>query len=205
MDQKILTALEKMEKRGFKTHAFETSAELKEYLLQNIPADKSIGFGGSVTVTLELDLYHLFEAQGNPVYYHGFQNTPEAREDAIQHAFRSDLYMMSSNAVTYDGKLLNVDGNGNRVACMIYGPKTVYIIVGKNKFVDGDEAAIERVKTIATPMNARRLNREVPCAVTNKCSDCRAPHRLCNHTVWTENVRGNRTYHICVVNEDLGY
>ena len=204
MKEEILSALDKMEKRGFKTHLFQTAEEMKAFLLADIPGDKSIGFGGSVTVTMELDLVSAFEKQGNPVYYHASAK-PEDRAEVMRKAHTADVYMMSSNAVTYDGRLLNIDGNGNRVAALICGPETVYIVVGQNKFAADDGAAMDRAKNIAAAKNAKRLNKNTPCAKTGKCADCRSPERICNQTVWTEHVPTGRTYHICVALEDLGY
>ena len=203
MRQEILDTLKKMEKRGFETHAFETAEEMRRFVLEEVGSGKTVGFGGSMTVN-GLGSPAALREQGNETYFH-WEAAPEERPAVWKLAHTADVYMMSTNAVTEDGVLLNIDGNGNRVAALICGPQTVYILAGENKFVTDSDAALERVKTQACPPNARRLNQKTPCAVVGKCTDCRAPERQCRNVVWTEFVPKNRRYVMCVANEPLGY
>jgi hypothetical protein len=112
---------------------------------------------------------------------------------------------MSSNAVSADGALLNIDGTGNRVGSLVNGPNTVFILLGTNKLTGSRSAAMTRVKTVACPANARRLGLDTPCARTGACADCRSPQRMCNYIVWTEAPRRGATIHVCVAACQLGF
>lgn len=204
MTPQILEALKKMEKLGYHTHVFHTSMEMRDFVLSSIPEEASVGFGGSITVDTNLMLYDLLKERGNTVYYHG-RCPMEEKFSMMRKANSADVYLMSSNAVTYEGRILNVDGIGNRLAALTLGPDTVYILLGVNKFVEDDEAAIKRMREIAAPKNAARLGRKTPCVVTGKCEDCNSPERICKATLWLERVpTGGREFHICVANESLG-
>lgn len=203
MDRAVLDTLRAMEARGFKTHAFETASEMREFILNSIEPQASVGFGGSVT-SEELGLYDALAARGNPVHFH-WKVPPENRAATLERAHSADVYIMSSNAVTSDGVLLNIDGNGNRVGALVCGPKTVFIVLGINKLVKSREEAMARVKNIACPANARRLGLKTPCALTGKCTDCRSLQRMCNYIVWTEAPRRAATVHICIAACQLGF
>jgi hypothetical protein len=113
--------------------------------------------------------------------------------------------LTGTNAVTLDGILVNIDGNGNRVGAMIFGPKKVIIVVGRNKIVDGSaEDAIARIKEWASPPNAMRLSKQTPCAVTGICSDCDSPQRICRITTILDRKPTLTDIHVLVVNEDMG-
>ncbi len=203
MDVLVTNTLRALEARGFRTHAFATASSLRDFVLENIPASASIGFGGSVT-TEQLGLYDALKARGNAVHFH-WKEPREKRAEVFEAARRADVYIMSSNAVSADGALLNIDGNGNRVGCLIDGPKVVFILLGENKFAKSRAAALTRVKTIACPANARRLGLRTPCALTGACADCRLPERMCNYIVWTEAPRRGATIHVCVAACNLGF
>ena len=120
-------------------------------------------------------------------------------------AFTSDVYLMSSNAITEKGELYNVDGNGNRVASLIWGPKSVIIVAGYNKIVkDIDEAKV-RVQEIAAPANATRLGCETPCTKTGHCMNCASPQRICATTVITGRQRVQNRIKVILIGEELGY
>ena len=118
---------------------------------------------------------------------------------------KADVYLTSSNAVIEDGRLLNIDGTGNRVAAMIFGPPRVIVIAGKNKLASDYEAALNRIQTVACPKNAERLNRNVPCRYTGKCEDCRSPERMCQFVVMIENHPDPAVIEVWLVDEDMGY
>ena len=114
--------------------------------------------------------------------------------------------MCSTNAITREGKLVNIDGNANRVASMIYGPKKILLIIGKNKFTETVDKALDRIKTVVCPKNAQRLKRTIPCAKTGKCVNCYSPQRMCNVTTIIEAKPGLISeMHLLLVDEELGY
>ena len=126
-------------------------------------------------------------------------------EKCFRDAFSADVYFSSSNAITENGELYNVDGTGNRVAAMLFGPEKVIVIAGCNKLVKDLDAADERVKAVAAPANAIRLDRNTPCTKTGRCADCRSEGRICaNKVVFTRQTTPGRIT-VILVAEELGY
>ena len=131
--------------------------------------------------------------------------TPEEASALMRRGLLADFMITSSNALTMDGKLVNLDATGNRVAAMCFGPDKVILVVGMNKVVPDLDTAMARVKHLAAPINAIRLNRETPCAETSQCVDCKSPARLCNMWSIIEGHRFENRIHVKLVGEDLGY
>lgn len=204
MKQETLAALEALERRGFHIHTFDSAAAMEDFLVAAVPEDKSVGFGGSMTLCRDLRVYQRLKAGRDNVWYHGAPSDLP-REEIFRRAHSADIYMLSANAVSADGAILNIDGTGNRVAAMIFGPKTVYIAVSESKFCPDRESALQRAKSVACVENARRLGKKTPCAVTGKCADCRSADRICTHTVWTDWAPACREFHICVCPGELGF
>ena len=188
--------------RRFLPQVFDTAAEARAAALQII-GKKSVGIGGSATVR-DMGLAEALQANGNPVYWHWLA-AKEAKQAARDKALGADVYMCSSNALTTDGRLVNIDGTGNRAAGLIYGPHEVVVIVGQNKIVTGLDEAMDRIKRDACPTNARRLGLDTPCARTGQCHDCRTAARMCNVTFILEApTRPVKAFHVLIVKEDLG-
>lgn len=200
MESRFIELQEILTKNGFGFKMFNNALEAKMELLSQIKTGESIGIGGSMTVQ-EMDIYDDLRDKGNDVYWHWKKDV----ENATAKAINSDIYITSTNALTMDGKLVNMDGNGNRVGSMIFGHKDVYIIVGKNKICKDYEEARERIRNIAAPMNAKRLNLGTPCTHTGKCIDCDSPQRICKAEVILHKNPGATKVHIYLVNEELGY
>ena len=192
--EKILT------KGGFKVKIFSNRLEAKEVLLSAIKKEESVGMGGSITLQ-EMEIYDDLKDRGNEIYWHWKKDVSDAAVKAIG----ADTYITSTNAITMDGKLVNMDGNGNRVASMIYGHKDVYIIVGKNKVCKDYDAAIERIRNVAAPMNAKRLNLSTPCTHTGKCMDCNSADRICKAEVILHRNPNSTNINIYLIDEELGY
>lgn len=192
-----------LEKNGFQVQVLQTAQEAKSAALELIGSG-SVGIGGSMTIQ-ELGLYETLLEQGNPVYWH-WKAKPE---DSIPAIFRAantaDTYLCSSNAILEGGALLNIDGNGNRVASMFWGPKQLIFIAGVNKLAGDFEDALARIKREACPPNAKRLGLSTPCGVIGKCTDCSHPKRMCNITMLLERPGGLlKNTHVLLVNEKLG-
>lgn len=194
-------AAERLSRNGFKAKVFATAAEAKAAVLDLIPPGAPVGVGGSVTIQT-LGLREALLERGSEVWWHWYA---EDRAEAQRRAHGADFYLMSSNAVTAEGELINIDGNCNRLGTMLYGPGTVIVVCGKNKLAEDPFKAIDRIKSVACPMNARRLNLSTPCAATGRCSDCRSPQRMCSVTVRLQRPPGNRNFHVFLVDEELGY
>ena len=131
--------------------------------------------------------------------------TPEEKKALYRRAFSVDYYLMSSNAVTYDGELVNTDGTGNRVAALIYGPEHVILTVGMNKLVPDLDAAFARIRNIAAPMNTISLGISTPCQKTGLCGNCKTPDTICCQTVVTRYSRIPGRIKVILIGEDLGY
>ncbi len=164
----------------------------------------SVAWGGSET----LKECGLMEAIRNGDYRlidRAAAATPEEQREIAAKTAVSDYYLMSTNAITLGGELVNIDGNGNRLASLIYGPKTVIIIAGMNKVAADVESAYKRVRTQACPPNAVRLSRRVPCASTGACADCLSEDCFCNQIVVTRRSGHPDRIKVILVGETLGY
>ena len=191
MNEKLcLQAVEGLKKRGFEAVFVKTGAEAVGLVMREAEGVQSVGWGGSETVKA-LGLREQFAAAGK-----------EIRD----HQMVMDLFLLSANALTADGRIVNIDGNGNRVAASIHGPKRVIYLIGRNKVVDGGvDAAIARIKKFACPPNCRRLGRQTPCAATGICCDCDSPDRICKVTAIFDRRPTGVSVKVIVIDEDLGY
>jgi hypothetical protein len=172
--------------------------------MKRIPDGTTVGIGGSVTLT-QLGLQKALEKRGIHLIW-PFQQAKneEERLRLIQKSFSADVFLSSTNAITEDGKLFNVDASGNRVGAMFIGPKKTIIVAGVNKIVKDLEAAEKRVKEWVAPQNIKRLNRKTPCAETGVCADCSSPDRICNIYVTLAKRPSRTDIVIILVGESLG-
>lgn len=189
--------------KGFPVHHAKTLEDAKAIVMNLIGEADSVGFGGSVTVR-EMGLYETLKDAGHPVYWHWQNDVP--KPEVFQKAASSDVYLTSSNAITADGCLVNIDGTGNRVGTMIAGPKQVIVVAGSNKLVDGGiPQAIARIKSVACPKNAQRLGLQTPCGLTGKCDASACEKGMCNVTSIIERPVGGHRIAIVLVDEEAGY
>ncbi len=201
MDNKLLLAKNSLKANGFNVEIFNSAEEAKKALLEEIDVSESVAFGGSITLD-GLGLYEELKNRGNEVYWHW---KVEDKATERMKAITTDVYLTSTNALTLDGKLVNMDGAGNRVASMIFGHKRVYVIVGKNKICKDYEEASKRIKNVAAPKNAKRLNTNTPCRFTGSCNDCSSPDRLCNVEVILHRNPAGSNVNIFLIDEELGF
>ncbi|MDD2599963.1 MAG: lactate utilization protein [Kiritimatiellae bacterium] len=183
----------------------ETAQQAADYILQAAEQAQSIGFGGSLSVA-DLQITSALIKAGKDLLNHGLPDlTPEQRWTIMQQQQTCDLFIVGTNAATTDGCLVNIDGIGNRVSAMIYGPAQVIVVVGRNKIVEGDYIdGIQRIKAVAAPANAHRLDRDTPCAESGFCHDCDSPERICHVTTIIDSQPSGADLHVLVVNEDMG-
>lgn len=197
----VIANLKKRNMEGYYCH---NKIEAFEQIISLIPEQSTVGFGGSMTVK-ELGLLTALE-NGN-FNLIDRRNATSPRESREFHAktMLADYYLMSSNAITYDGELINIDGLGNRVSCLAFGPETVIIVAGMNKLVPDVASGIARVHNVAAPPNGVRLNTSTPCAVTGLCGSCLGDHTMCCQTVVTRNSREKGRIKVFLIGETLGY
>jgi hypothetical protein len=197
---------EKMRKRNFSVLILETREEVAPVLMKNIFSGEKVGWGGSVSVE-ECEIINELEKRVDLVLLDRKKGrTPQEIIEIQTQCLVSDVFITSANAVLTDGRLVNIDGNGNRVAACIYPPKRVYFIVGENKIVHGGiEEAIDRIRKSACPKNAERLGRDLPCRLTGKCVDCKDDLRMCGTIVVHEWSRIKNNINVILVKENLGF
>lgn len=203
MEERIQRTIQALESNGFEVSYHLTQVEAKAALLADIDKGKSVAIGGSKTI-FDMGLHEDLIAEGHEVLWHWL--VPVEERAAIRDKARlADVYLSSTNAITEQGTLINIDGTGNRLSALIYGHQKVHIIAGVNKIAANHEAAMTRIKEVACPQNAERLGLDVPCRYTGKCSDCKSKQRMCNATLILEKRLSNTPVHIYLVNETLGF
>ena len=198
------TIIKNLEKRNMEGFYFDTAVECTRAILDSIPKGSVISWGGSESIK-EAGLMDSIQNGDYKLIDRSSAKTPEESRALYAQAVLADYYLMSSNAVTLEGELINIDGNGNRVACLIQGPSHVILVVGMNKVVTDVESGIARVRNMASPPNAIRLDRNLPCAVTGTCHDCLAPECFCNQIVVTRRSGHTGRIKVYLVGEALGY
>jgi hypothetical protein len=205
IEEKAKRAIEKLVAHEFKAIYVKTKEEAVQEVWKHITPKQRIGVGGSVTIR-GLGILEKLEAQGYTIYDHwkpglSKENILEIRKSQMT----SDLFLGSTNAVTLNGELVNIDGIGNRVNSINFGPGKIILIAGSNKIVEDVQEGIKRIKNVAAPLNARRLNIDVPCAKAGMCVDCNSPNRICRVIVIHERKPSLTDILIILVGEELGY
>lgn len=196
------SVVEALEKRHFSARYCSTALEAKEAVLALIPAGRTVGWGGSVTVDT-LGVKEVLRDRKQPIVDRQTAKSPWEADELMKKALTADVFLMSSNAISMDGCLVNLDGRGNRVAALIYGPDRVIVVAGMNKVVPTVEDAISRTRNLAAPMNAQRFGKTV-CCQTGRCMDCKSPDSICANLVITRLNRTPDRIHVILVGEDLG-
>ncbi|MGI5850391.1 MAG: lactate utilization protein [Christensenellales bacterium] len=200
--EKTLSALKR---KNFKAVYAKNAEDAKNYVLSVIGQNDTVGSGGSVTL-VETGILDALLERGNQVYSGMLADRLGQDEDDVKrNGMTADVYLTSTNAITVAGDLINIDGTGNRVAAMIYGPPKVIIVAGKNKITANPNAAVARIKKIACPQNARRLGYHTPCAKTDRCEDCNHADRMCNVTVHIQYPTRGKEIHVILIDGDFGY
>jgi hypothetical protein len=204
-EQKCLKAVESLGRNGFTAAYCRSTEEAAEYILGQAESAGSIGFGGSMSVH-DLRVAEPLRTRGKEILNHSAPGlTLEEKLAVMRRQLTCDLFLTGTNALTLSGVLVNIDASGNRVGSMFFGPKKVIVVAGRNKLVEGDvQAALKRVKNLASPPNAKRLKFNTPCATTGFCSECNSPDRICRITTVIDRKPRLTEMHVLVVNEDMG-
>lgn len=198
---KIIKGLESRNMAGYYA---ETKEDALKKALELIPEGSSIGWGGSVSVN-EIGLRDALINGNYEVFNRDACKDPEEKREVELKIFGCDYFLCSSNAITEDGILVNIDGNSNRVAAIAYGPKNVVMIVGMNKVAKDIDSALSRARNIAAPINAQRFPLDTPCKKTGSCANCKSRDTICCEFLITRYSRHANRFHIILVNEELGY
>ncbi len=205
---RVENTLSALERNGFDVRYYPTAEEALAGVLGMVPEGATVGIGGSVTLR-EMGLIDALEARGVELADHWKAGQRGASKDEVMEIRRrhlnSDVFITGTNAVTETGELVNIDGTGQRVAAMIFGPGKVVVVAGVNKITGDLEEGLWRASNVAAPMNARRLHPKTPCAETGECDDCVVPGRICNITTIIHRRPRQTPFTVVLVGEKLGY
>lgn len=204
LEKQVERTILALKKNNFEAVFVPDAKSACEEVMKQIPEGATVGVGGSVTLAQVGLLDSLGKRNINFIWPMRQGKTPEEILDLIRKSFSADLFLSSTNAVTEDGKLFNVDASGNRVGAMFIGPKKTIIVCGVNKIVKDIEAAEKKLKEWTAPQNAKRLGRKTPCAETGACADCKSPDRICNIYVTLAKKPARIDMTVILVGEQLG-
>lgn len=196
--------IEKFNLRGIDGYYCENKDEARNTAKRFLTPGCSVSWGGSMTLE-EIGLINELKNSDYVVYDRAEAKTLEQKRQLYAQTVTSDYFFMSSNAITLDGELINIDGIGNRVACLCYGPEFVIVVAGMNKIVPDVTAGIARVRAMAAPPNTVRLNKSTPCAKLGRCVDCLTDDCICCQTVVTRKSMIPGRIKVLLVGEELGY
>lgn len=203
--KKVITALEK---RHFNAFYCEDEQAALNKILELVSKDETISWGGSVTLEQTGITQYLID-NGYKVINRDSAKNPDEKAELTRKGLLCDTFLMSSNAISEDGQLVNVDGTGNRVAALCYGPKRVIVIAGLNKVAKNIEDAVSRARNIAAPVNMQRIkdmaNNNTPCVHTGSCADCLCDDSICCQIVVTRLSKPAGKINVILVNKELGY
>lgn len=197
--------VESLRKNHFDAGFFDRGEEVLEVIMRFIQAGNTVAFGGSQTIR-QLGLPEMVRNAGAVILDHNAEGlTPEAKMEVMRNQQICDVFLCSSNAITQNGELYNVDGNGNRLSAMIFGPRKVIVVAGTNKICPDETSAWQRIKSVAAPINLKRLNRPNPCTQQGICMDCSLPTRGCNAYLVLRKKPSLTDISVFIINENLGF
>lgn len=196
--------IKKLAIRNMTGHYRDTAAEAVELARGLVEPGQSVTWGGSVSFS-ESGIKAALEADGHCMIDRSQAATPEEQDAMWREQVGADWFFMGTNAITLDGELINIDGNANRLALLLHGPKHVCVIAGMNKVVADVESGLKRIRTVTCPLNAARLHTGTPCELAGVCSNCHAEKCMCCQEVITRHSRHDGRIHVILVGEDLGF
>lgn len=199
------TIIENLKKRQMEGFYCKTSKEAVKKACSFFQPGDTVSFGGSETLNECGMLPLLRERDDITLLDRAAAASKEETEEIFRKVFSADCYFMSTNAITLEGELVNIDGRGNRVSALIFGPQYVVVMAGMNKVVSNLTDAYNRVKNFASPPNCIRLGLKTPCTSTGYCNDCHAPDCICSQTVITRRSMLPNRIKIILIGEELGY
>lgn len=205
VDERVKRTIKNLQKNNMNGYYVQTEEEALKKIEELISEGDTVSVGGSMTL-FETGVINLLR-NGKYNFLDRYKEglTPAEIKELYRKSFFADAYFTSSNAITENGEIYNVDGTGNRVAAMLYGPDKVIIIVGRNKLVKDLDQAILRVKETAAPANNVRLNKDNPCTKVGYCMDCKQESRICNEYTVIKRQGNKDRIHVIIVNKELGY
>lgn len=203
-EKRAQVLVKNLKSRHFEAYYCPDSASALAKALELIPEGASVGWGGALSAQ-QIGLIDAVKSGDFAAIDRDTAKTPEEREAALRRCLSADVFLSGANALSLDGEMVNIDGTGNRVAAIAYGPKAVLVIAGMNKVCDTLEDAVTRARTVAAPMNKQRFPFKTPCEVTGACADCKSEESICNQILITRNCRPAGRIKFVLVGEELGF
>lgn len=198
------TVAQNLQSRFFEAYFCENAEAAKEKVLSLISKDETIGFGGSMSVE-QCGIFSALREGGYRLFDRDTAKTPEEKQEIMRKCLTADVFLMSANALSETGEIVNIDGVGNRVAALCYGPKKVIMVIGINKLTKDVQSAISRARNTAAPVNAQRFPMSTPCIQNGSCADCRRSDSICSQMVITRLCRPAGRIKVILVGEELGF
>lgn len=192
-----------LQSRHFDAYYCADKAEALKKVLELIPEGASVGWGGAMSCE-QIGLMDALRAGNYRAMDRNLAKTPEEREQMMRDMLHADVFLTGANGLSLDGQMVNIDGMGNRVAAIVYGPKHIIVVAGMNKVEDTLEAAVTRARTVAAPSNNQRFGNDNPCSVTGACGNCKNESCICNQILITRHCRPAGRIKFVLVGEDLG-
>lgn len=202
-EKRAQVLIKNLQKRHFDAYYCDTKQEALEMALSWIPKNSVVGWGGALSAQQIGLMAALHKGNYRPLD-RDLCKTAEEVAQITRECMNADVFLTGANALSLDGQMVNIDGSGNRVAAISYGPKSILVIVGMNKVVDTLEQAVNRARTVAAPANQQRFLRNTPCTTTGTCADCKSEECICNQILITRHCRPIGRIKFILVGEDLG-
>ena len=192
-----------LQSRHFDAYYCADKEEALKKALELIPEGASVGWGGAMSCE-QIGLMKALHAGNYRPIDRSLAKSPEEREQMMRSMLLADVFLTGANGLSLDGQMVNIDGMGNRVAAIVYGPGSVIVVAGMNKVEDTIEAAVTRARTVAAPSNNQRFDNDNPCSVTGTCGNCKNVSCICNQILITRHCRPAGRIKFILVGEDLG-
>ena len=204
-DKRAQVLLKNLHKRHFDAYYCENREEALAKALELIPEGACVGWGGATSAE-EIGLLKCLRTGAYKAIDRDTAETSEKRVEMMRQCLLTDYFITGANAISLDGQMVNIDGMGNRVAAIVYGPRKIIVIAGMNKVVDTLEDAVTRARTVAAPINKQRFpNAPTPCLVTGSCANCKSEGSICNQILITRSCRPAGRIKFILVGEELGF
>lgn len=203
-EKRAQVLIKNLQSRHFEAYYCPDAASALEKALELIPKGACVGWGGATSAE-QIGLLNAMRTGEYCAIDRDTAKSPEEREAMMRKCLLTDFFITGANALSLDGQMVNIDGVGNRVAAIVYGPKNILVIAGMNKVVDTLEAAVTRARTVAAPINMQRFGLQTPCEVTGACADCKSEGCICNQLLITRNSKPAGKIKVILVGEELGF
>lgn len=193
-----------LQKRHFEAYYCANREDALKQVLALIPEGSSVGWGGAISAA-QVGVQEAVKAGNYTVIDRDAFSDPAEKLRCMRECFNADFFITGANALSLDGQMVNIDGNGNRVGMIVYGPKNIIVVAGMNKVCATVEDAVRRARTIAAPMNQQRFGLPNPCTCTGSCADCLSETSICNQILITRNCKPTGRIKFVLVGEELGF